>query len=268
MADRDWRQFFGDDEQKFEDWFQQWRTKLITRVRFKFGLPLETAGEVVSEALKRCLERPQPENLRHLQGALVLATDYVALEFIRAGKQPVDENNEVTACSTTSHHISEVEELPDGGAAPEESVEKYAARQFLNAEVTALNEHFLNRATEDPASGDALRVLETILCEGYDLKRAEMINQSGLSDAAYDQARKRLTRAAVHKQVRLRAAQLIMARLFERDEIASYVLNGGVPVNGVPTESEYAKAKERIRRARAALDRDFAAFAGQMASSK
>jgi len=268
MAKTDWRRLFG-DEGEFNDWFESFRARLIATVILKFGLPPELAEDIVGEAIGRCLDRPQPANLKHLQGALVLAVGYVAHERIRARSSPhEDADDAITAQPVGVQSVRQADELPDGCPTGEDLVVGHEAAAVLWAELAALQEHLRTAIDGDRANADVLKVLEIIVQEGEELKRSEMIAKTLLGGDAYDRARKRLSRAAVRKEVVKRAQQRWIIKRFEKDEVARLVLSGGLPVNGGPTEAECAKARHRIERAREAFNRDFAIFTERMTSPK
>jgi hypothetical protein len=257
MAVQGWRGFFGNDEGAFNDWYVTLKKRVIYQISVSFKVRPETAEDFVSEAFKICLNRPQPKNRNHLEGALVLTAKNIArnaTRWVQRRNSPAGEPTKITARPTTGRTVGP-EELSGNGPVLDDIAAGLADRAFLLAELTALKE-FLRRK----GFNDALAIITVIERAGQDLKRAEMVQETGLNGPKYDAARKKLTRAAASKEVQQRARELWVDNILNQrhDATPRQASGDGAPSDRSLTELEYNNVSERIQFALKGFDREFA----------
>lgn len=184
------------------------------------------------------------------------SAENVALNETRNARKQAKLEDKITVRPTLERTWPDVEDIPDSRFNPEEEVARSEAKDRCAAELAAVKEYLTVAAKVDKANEDALKLLAVFESEGEELKRAEMIARTGLSPKAYDAARKRVTRAAVHKNVRQRALELWLAFRYRADDVPGErtISSRG---DGSPLEHVYANANQTSELASNEFDREF-----------
>lgn len=253
MAEQDWSEFFGNDQLRFSQWCSSFMKKLIGNVIHDFHRSQEFAEPIAQKTFEFCLGRRQYASLQHLEGALSETAWNFAHEKIR--KERKYREMQLTLSQGTRQALTEGTEVPEEAPGPEEIVADHELESVRLAQFTAVKEYLSAKGHKD-----ALTIIEVFEREGQELKRSEMITQTGLGDKRYDAARKQITRASVHTTVRLRARQLWLvsfAKKTRNEVVGRLSANRGDFRESALTESEFAEANQVIELASTAFDREF-----------
>jgi hypothetical protein len=250
MANQDWCLFFGQDEVEFQVWYLSYRRKLVSQIAHGFPVTFEDALEIVDEAFQICLGRAQPENLQHLQGALALTARNVALNAIRRERRRDEIRSRFS--DTNVGGLRDGDEVRDN--APQ--LEDVLADRDFHAFCLTLFTEVKARLTAD-GKERALKILAVMEKQGLQVKRSEMIRQTGLSAEVVDAAQKQVNRAFMNKDVRAHVRLQWLATFSKRPDsnVAQQRGTGKVPSNLSIPENENVSANELFEVVSKAFDR-------------